>query len=206
MKEVVTYVARGMEPYRGFPQFMEAISQLQKHRPNCHTVVVGKDWVAYGNPLPNGKTYRQQALETLDLDLSRIHFTGHLNYEQYLKVLQVSSVHVYLTWPFVLSWSMLEAMSTGCLVLGSKTAPVEEVIQDGENGLLIDFFDIDGIVAQIIEVLDHPNRMQAVRDRARQTIVDRYNLADLLPVHLNWMKGETGSLEIKVDNEQKRSD
>ena len=190
MEEVVTYVARGMEPYRGFPQFMVAISHLQKHRPNCHAVVVGQDWVAYGNPLPNGQTYREQALEALDLDLDRIHFTGHLDYQQYLKVLRASSVHVYLTWPFVLSWSMLEAMSTGCLVLGSKTAPVEEVIQEGENGLLVDFFDVDSIVARLIEVLDHPDKMQAVREQARQTIVDRYNLADLLPVHLSWMKGE----------------
>ena len=194
MEEVVTYVARGMEPYRGFPQFMAAISQLQKHRPHCHTVVVGQDWVAYGNPLPDGRTYRQQALEELDLDLDRIHFTGRLDYEQYLKVLQASSVHVYLTWPFVLSWSMLEAMSTGCLVVGSKTAPVEEVIQSGENGLLVDFFDIDSIVGRIIEVLDRPDRMQAIRNRARQTIVDKYNLADLLPVHLSWMKGEQSTI------------
>lgn len=190
MKEVVTYVARGMEPYRGFPQFMAAISQLQKRRPHCHAVIVGQDWTPYGNPLPNGKTYRQQALEDLDLDLSRIHFTGHLAYDQYLKVLQASSVHVYLTWPFVLSWSMLEAMSTGCLILGSRTAPVEEVIQDGENGLLVDFFDVDRIAERLDEVLDNPDAMQSIRANARQTIVDNYNLSDLLPIHLNWMKGE----------------
>lgn len=188
--EVITYVARGMEPYRGFPQFMKAIAQLQKHRPHCQTVIVGEDRVAYGRNLPDGKTYRQLMLETLDLDLSRIHFTGYLAYEQYLKVLQVSSVHVYLTYPFVLSWSMLEALATGCLVLGSSTAPVEEVIRDGVNGLLVDFFDIEAIVGRITEVLDHPDRVENIRDRARQTILDKYDLARLLPQHLQWMQGD----------------
>lgn len=194
MEEVITYVARGMEPYRGFPQFMEAVSLLQKQRPNCHAVIVGEDWVAYGKQLPNGQTYRQQALDTLELDLSRIHFTGHLPYSQYLQVIQASSVHVYLTRPFVLSWSMLEAMSTGCLVLGSKTPPVEEVIQDGVNGLLVDFFSPAHIVERIIEVLEHPDNMQAIRAQARKTIVENYNLADLLPRHLSWMRGEKADL------------
>ncbi len=190
VEEIVTYVARGMEPYRGFPQFMEAVAQLQKHRPHCQVVVVGEDRVAYGKRLPDGKTYRQQMLEKLDLDLTRIHFTGLLPYSQYLKVLQASSVHVYLTRPFVLSWSMLEALSTGCLVVGSKTPPVEEVIQDRVNGLLVDFFSPEAIVERIIEVLDHRDRMQAIRAQARQTILDKYDLAKLLPIHLNWMQGE----------------
>ncbi|MEL6940099.1 MAG: glycosyltransferase family 4 protein [Cyanobacteria bacterium J06598_1] len=188
MEEVVTYVARGMEPYRGFPQFMAAVAQLQRHRPNCHVVIVGKDWVAYGKNLPNGKTYRQQALETLDLDLSRIHFTGLLKYAEYLQVLQASDVHVYLTYPFVLSWSMLEAMATGCVVVGSRTQPVEEVIQDGVNGLLVDFFQPERIVERVIEVLEHPSKMQTMRAQARQTIVDQYNLANLLPRHLEWIQ------------------
>ncbi|MEO1444693.1 MAG: glycosyltransferase, partial [Cyanobacteria bacterium J06635_11] len=186
--EIITYVARGMEPYRGFPQFMKAVELLQKRRPNCHVVVVGQDRVAYGQT-PIDKSHRQQALDTLDLDLSRLHFTGLLSYPKYLKVLQASSVHVYLTRPFVLSWSALEAMSVGCAVVGSSTAPVEEIIQDGVNGLLVDFFEPERIVERIVEVLEHPNRMQEMRTRARQTIVDKYNLADLLPVHLNWMKG-----------------
>lgn len=185
--EVVTYVARGMEPYRGFPQFMQAVAIIQSRRPRCHVVVVGEDRVAYGKPLENGKTYKQQMLETLPLDLARLHFTGPLPYSQYLQVLQASSVHIYLTRPFVLSWSMLEAMSAGCLVLGSQTAPVQEVIQDRVNGLLVDFFSPQAIADRVDEVFAHPDRMAAVRTQARQTIQARYDLAKLLPEQLQWL-------------------
>jgi glycosyltransferase involved in cell wall biosynthesis/peroxiredoxin/predicted 2-oxoglutarate/Fe(II)-dependent dioxygenase YbiX len=186
--ELVTYVARGMEPYRGFPQFLQAVSLLQKRRPNCHVVIVGEDRVAYGRELPNGKTYKQLMLEQLPLDLARLHFTGYLPYSDHLKVLQASSVHVYLTYPFVLSWSMLEAMATGCLVLGSDTPPVREMIRDGENGLLVDFFKPDRITDRICEILDHPDRMATLRQKARETILDSYRLSDLLPQHLAWVK------------------
>lgn len=186
--ELITYVARGMEPYRGFPQFMEAVSIIQKRRPKCHVVVVGEDRVAYGKQLPDGKTYKQQMLETLPLDLSRLHFTGSLPYSQYLQVLQASSVHIYLTRPFVLSWSMLEAMSAGCLVLGSNTAPVTEVIQEGVNGLLVDFFSPTAIADRVDEVFAHPNRMADLRATARETIQTRYDLAKLLPQHLHWIQ------------------
>jgi glycosyltransferase involved in cell wall biosynthesis len=190
VKEIITYVARGMEPYRGFPQFMEAVALLQQQRPQCHIVVVGQDRVAYGKHLPDGQTYRQLMLEKLDLDLNRLHFTGHLPYSLYLQVLQASTVHIYLTRPFVLSWSMLEAMSAGCLVVGSKTPPVEEVITDGVNGLLVDFFSPGAIADRVIEVLDHPDQMAQVRAQARETILTRYDLAKLLPLHLMWLRGE----------------
>lgn len=192
--EIITYVARGMEPYRGFPQFMQAVSLLQKRRPQCHVVVVGQDRVAYGKSLPDGKTYRQLMLETLELDLSRLHFTGSLPYSQYLQVLQASSVHIYLTRPFVLSWSMLEALSTGCLVVGSQTPPVQEVIQDGVNGLLVDFFNPEAIVERVIEALDHPDRMTEIRMRARATILLYYDLAKLLPFHLTWLQNDRWSI------------
>ncbi len=185
--ELVTYVSRGMEPYRGFPQFMEAIALLQQQRPDCQVVVVGEDRVAYGKSLPDGKTYKQQMLEKLPLDLSRLHFTGALSYNDYLRVLQASSVHVYLSRPFVLSWSMLEAMSAGCLVLGSNTPPVTEVIQDGKNGLLVDFFSPQEICDRIDEVLNHPTQMDSLRSMARQTIQQQYDLAQLLPQQLKWM-------------------
>ncbi|MGK7881276.1 MAG: glycosyltransferase family 4 protein [Crocosphaera sp.] len=185
--EIVTYVARGMEPYRGFPQFMEAVSILLKKRRNCHVVIVGEDRVAYGRSLQDGKTYKQLMLETFDYDLSRLHFTGSLPYSQYLQVIQASSVHVYLTRPFVLSWSMLEVMSTGGLVLGSKTPPVEEVIEDGVNGLLVDFFAIDRIVERIEEVLDNPEKMANLRVKARETIQEKYDLSKLLPQHIDWI-------------------
>jgi len=187
-KEIVTYVSRGMEPYRGFPQFMESVSLLQKRRNNCHVVVVGEDRVAYGRSLPDGKTFKQLMLETLDLDLSRLHFTGRLSYPQYLQVLRASSAHVYLTRPFVLSWSMLEAMSTGCLIIASNTQPVTEVINDGVNGILVDFFSPQDIVEKLENVLDNPDEMETLRMNARKTIIEKYSLDDLLPKHLEWLK------------------
>jgi glycosyltransferase involved in cell wall biosynthesis len=186
--EIVTYVGRGMEPYRGFPQFMEAVALLQQRRPNCHVVVVGEDRVAYGRSLPDGKTYKQLMLEKLPLDLSRLHFTGSLPYSQYLQVLQASSVHLYLTRPFVLSWSMLEAMAAGCLLVASDTPPVTEIIQDGVNGLLVNFFSPQEICDRVEEALDHRDKMMAIRTKARETIQKNYELSDLLSKHLQWIR------------------
>jgi len=186
--ELVTYVARGMEPYRGFPQFIEALTYVQERRPNCHVVIVGDDRVCYGKSLSDGSSYKDLMLKKVPLDLLRVHFTGSLPYGQYLQVIQASSVHVYLTRPFVLSWSMIEAMSTGCLIIGSDTAPVTEIIQDGENGLLVDFFSPKKIAARIDEVLDHPTWMAELRAKARKTVLERYALADLLPQHIQLIK------------------
>lgn len=189
VKEIITYVSRGMEPYRGFPQFMESVFLLQKKRKKCHVVVVGEDRVAYGRKLPGGKTFKQLMLDKFDFDFSRLHFTGRLPYNQYLQVLRASSVHVYLTRPFVLSWSMLEAMSTGCLIIASDTSPVTEVVQDGVNGLLVDFFSPQDIVAKIEHALDNPDQMEMLRINARKTIQEKYSLSDLLPKHLEWIRG-----------------
>lgn len=186
--EIVTYVARGMEPYRGFPQLIETVALLQKKRPQCHVVIVGENRVAYGKSLPNGKTYKDLMLEKVPLDLNRVHFTGLLPYPEYLQVLQASSVHLYLTRPFVLSWSMLEALSTGCLIVASNTAPVTEMIQDGVNGLLVDFFSPEEICDRIEEALDNPEQMAQIRAQARETILERYDLAQLLPQHLQWIQ------------------
>ncbi|MGL5795213.1 MAG: glycosyltransferase family 4 protein [Waterburya sp.] len=188
VKEIVTYVARGMEPYRGFPQLIETIQILQHQRPQCHFVIVGQNRVAYGKGLPDGKTYKEAMLEKFPLDLSRVHFTDLLPYDEYLQVLQASSVHIYLTRPFVLSWSMLEALATGCVIVASNTAPVTEVIEDGVNGLLVDFFSPSQISARVIEALEQPKKMTAIRIRARETICDRYDLAKLLPQHLQWLQ------------------
>jgi glycosyltransferase involved in cell wall biosynthesis len=185
--EIITYVARGMEPYRGFPQFMQTVSLLQQRRPQCQIVVVGEDRVAYGKNLPDGKTYKQLMLETLPLDLSRLHFTGLLPYSQYLQVLQASSVHIYLTRPFVLSWSMLEAMATGCLIVASDTAPVRELITSKENGLLVDFFNPEEIADTVEAVLDNPSAYQLLREAARDKIVQHYHLPTLLAEHLQWL-------------------
>ncbi|BDA65937.1 hypothetical protein RIVM261_088640 [Rivularia sp. IAM M-261] len=186
--EIVTYATRGMEPYRGFPQFMEAVSLLQQRRPNCHVVVVGENRVAYGKKLPDDQTYKDLMLNQFTIDQSRIHFTGWLPYEEYLQVLQASSAHVYLTRPFVLSWSLLESLCTGCLVVGSRTAPVMEVIQDGVNGLLADFFSPQEICERIEEALNHPDKMAPIRAKARETVEKYYNLSLLLPKHLHWIQ------------------
>jgi glycosyltransferase involved in cell wall biosynthesis len=110
------------------------------------------------------------------LDISRVHFLGQIPYPDYLRLLQVSSVHIYLTYPFILSWSFLEALASGCLVIGSATPPVQEVLQDGENGLLVDFFSKDALVDRIHEVLEHPDRMRRIREAARQTAVTQFDL------------------------------
>lgn len=191
-KEIVTYVSRGMEPYRGFPQFMETVSLLQQRRKNCHVVVVGEDRVAYGRRLPDGKSYKQLMLDKFDFDLSRLHFTGRLPYPQYLQVLRASSAHVYLTRPFVLSWSMLEAMSTGCLLVASDTPPVREVIEDGVNGILVDFFSPQDIMGKLEKALDNPDRVEKLKTNARRTILEKYGLSDLLPKHLEWIQGNIG--------------
>lgn len=187
-QEIVTYVARGMEPYRGFPQLIEAIYLMQQQRPQCHFVIVGKNRVAYGKTLPDGKTYKDALLEKFPLDLNRVHFTDLLPYDEYLQVLQASSVHVYLTRPFVLSWSMLEALSTGCLIVASNTACVTEVIEDNVNGLLVDFFSPQQTCDRVIEALEQPEKMATIRTQARETILEQYDLARLLPQHLQWVK------------------
>lgn len=182
--EIVTYAARGMEPYRGFPQFIEALALVQKERPGCHAVVLGEDRVCYGRPLPDGRTWKQEMLSKVGLDLSRVHFTGPLPYGQYKQVLQASSAHVYLTRPFVLSWSFLEAMAMGCLVVGSDTAPVREVLRHGENGLLTDFHSPERIAASLIEALEGRERLRPLREQARADVVARYDLKKLLPIRL----------------------
>jgi len=199
--EIITYVARGMEPYRGFPQFIETIGILQKRRPNTHFVIVGQNRVAYGKQLPDGKTYKDVMLEKVSLDLSRVHFTGLLSYDYYLKVLQVSSAHIYLTRPFVLSWSMLESMATGCVVVASKTKPVEELIQDNYNGLFVPFFSPEIIADKIEYALDNPEIMTKIRRKARETILKNYNLQELLNQHLHWIK--TGELK-KLSNRKSK--
>ena len=181
VEELVTYVARGMEPYRGFPQAMAAFAEVQKRRPRAHVVVVGEDRVAYGRRLPEGDTFRKKALRELDLDSNRLHFTGRLPRNQYREVLLASSAHVYLTVPFVLSWSMIEAMSAGCLLVASDTDPAREVVRDGETGLLVDFFDTGALAERICDTLDRPGDFAPLRDAARRTAVERYPAARLIP-------------------------
>jgi glycosyltransferase involved in cell wall biosynthesis len=187
--ELITYVSPALEPHRGFPQLMQAIALLQRRRPHCQVVIVGEERVIHSKPLPDGKTYKQAMLESLPLDRSRIHFTGLLSYREYLQVLQASSVHLYLTYPYILSRSLLEAMSTGCLIVASQTAPVMEVMRDGLNGLLVDFFSPQAIADRVDEALSQPDKMALLKANARQTIQEQYDLRQLLPRQVQWMFG-----------------
>lgn len=170
---VITYVARNLEPYRGFHIFMRAVQVICQRRKDCHIVIVGGDEVSYGRAT-KGKTYKQQMLEEVTLDHSRVHFMGRLPYEDYLKVLQISSAHVYLTVPFVLSWSCLEAMAAGCVVIGSNTPPVQEVIEHNKTGLLVDFFSPTEIADAVDRALDHANELQPLRAAARKFVCEHY--------------------------------
>ncbi|POZ61970.1 glycosyl transferase family 1 [Chromobacterium alticapitis] len=175
--EVVTFVNRNLEPYRGFHSFMRALPQLQRQRPDAQILIVGGDEVSYGRQAPPGY-YRQRMLDEVGagLNLENVHFLGKVPYADYLRMLQISTAHVYLTYPFVLSWSMLEAMACGCVVVGSKTPPVEEVIADGENGLLVDFFSRQAIADTVADACARRAVLSDLRAAARQTVLERFDL------------------------------
>jgi glycosyltransferase involved in cell wall biosynthesis len=182
--EVLTFINRNLEPYRGYHTFMRALPAVLAARPEAQVVLIGGDDVSYGQKPKDGRTWKETFLDEvrLGLDLGRVHFVGRVPYGDFVRLMQVSRVHAYLTYPFVLSWSLLEAMATGCAIVGSCTAPVEELIRDGVNGRLVDFFDVAGWSAALIEGLAHPERFAAQRVAARETILrGGYDLRDCLP-------------------------
>ena len=169
--EIVTYVSRGFEEYRGFPQAMKALAQLQQMRPKVEVLIAGSDLVAYGAGRSDGRTWQTWAKEEAGLDPQRTHWLGALQTPEYHRLLQVSHVHLYLTIPFVLSWSLLEAMAAGCSIVSSTTPPVEEMITSEKHGLLCDFFD-HGQQAQAMNRLLDDRRLAkalgvASQERAR---------------------------------------
>ncbi|HEY8610970.1 MAG TPA: glycosyltransferase family 4 protein [Roseomonas sp.] len=175
--EVVTYVARGLEPYRGFPTFMRALPELLAARPAAQVVIVGGDEARYGTSPEGAATWREAMLrEVGPLDPARVHFLGRIPHPALHALFRVSAVHVYLTVPFVLSWSVLEAMACGALVLGSATPPVQEVIEDGRNGLLTDLFDHAALARRMAGVLADPVRHAPMRAAGRRTVQERYDL------------------------------
>ena len=194
--QVITYSARRLEPYRGFHTFMRTLPKVLRDCPEAQVVIIGGDGVSYGRMPANRKNWREVMLAELGdrLDLSRVHFLGWLPYANYLAVLQISSVHVYLTYPFVLSWGLLEAMAAECLVIGSRTPPVEELVDGQDNGLLVDFFDTDALAGRICAALRDRDSLQPVRQNARRTIIERYDLKTVsLPAQLALLRRLTGS-------------
>jgi glycosyltransferase involved in cell wall biosynthesis len=141
-------------------------------------VIVGGDGISYGSPPANGGTWKDVILDEVKdrLDLSRVHFVGKLPYAQLVDLFHITRVHAYLTYPFVLSWSMVEAMAAGALVVGSRTAPVQEVIEDGVTGRLIDFFDVPAWSAALTDALARPEAGLPLRDAARAMVRKRYDL------------------------------
>src|SRR5215211_3783005 len=181
---VVTYVSRGFESMRGFDKFMQAADLIAKQYPDVIFIVVGTDRVAYGgdeNYIAPHKTFKEWVFAKQQFDLSKFAFVGRLAPEELGKLLASSDLHIYLTVPFVLSWSMMDAMSCGAVVLGSDTAPVREMIRDGENGLLADFFDSEAMAAKAVEVLRDPDAARPLGRAAEQMIVERYSLDAVLP-------------------------
>lgn len=180
--KVVTYITRNFEPYRGFPTFMQAAELILKERPDCHIVAVGADDVSYGKAAPKGTSFREIWSKRVRLPAERMHFLGPLPQAQLIRLFQVSAAHIYLTYPFVLSWSMLEAMASGVALVASRTAPVLEVVRDGENGLLAEFFSAADVAEKTCRLLDARDGNAAMRAAARQTVLERFNLARLLPL------------------------
>ncbi|GIZ50293.1 glycosyltransferase [Noviherbaspirillum aridicola] len=187
------YRARNLEPYRGFHVFMRSLPAILARWPDLQVLVIGGDEVSYGKPPPEGFASYRDALQTeladKSIDWNRVHFLGKLPFARYVQALQVSSLHVYLTYPFVLSWSMLEAMAAGTPVLESATAPVLEVIRDGENGFLFDFFDTAGLADRVCDLLTRRDELAAAAAAGRATVIGNYDFERTgLPVYQSMLR------------------
>jgi glycosyltransferase involved in cell wall biosynthesis len=191
--EVITFINRNLEPYRGYHVFMRALPELLKRRPNAQVVLLGGDEVSYGAKAPDGKTWKQIFIDEVkdqisEEDWKRVHFLGRVPYNRFLAMMQVSRVHVYLTYPFVLSWSLLEAMSAQCAIVASGTDPVREVLTEGENGLMVDFFDKEALVEKVCVLLEDEEQRQFLGKNARSFVEKNYDLRSVcLPQQLEWV-------------------
>jgi glycosyltransferase involved in cell wall biosynthesis len=193
--KVISYVARHLEPYRGFPQFMRALPEIQRRNPEAVAVIVGGDGISYGRKPEDAPNWREKMLAEVGgaLDLSRVVFTGQIPYADYRALLQISAAHVYLTYPFVLSWSALEAMSCGCLLVGSATPPVLEVAEDGKNALLFPFFEGGELAGRVSDALERPGDFAPLRQAARDTVVRGFGIEQGLRAYLDLLAGRPNS-------------
>jgi glycosyltransferase involved in cell wall biosynthesis len=191
--EVITFVNRNLEPYRGYHVFMRALPELLRRRPAAQVVLLGGEGTSYGARPPEGRTWKQIFIDEVrdeiqEADWARVHFLGRVPYDRFLSVLGVSRAHVYLTYPFVLSWSLLEAMSAGAAIVASDTAPVREAIADGETGLLVDFFDRAALLDRVEALLDDPGLRARLGAAARAHVAGAYDLRRVaLPAQLDWV-------------------
>ena len=196
--EVVTFINRNLEPYRGFHIFMRALPKILKERPNARFILIGEDGVSYGTKADKVKygdrSWKEIFIEevkdqiTPD-DWKRVHFVGKVPYDVFIRLMQISSVHVYLTYPFVLSWSLLEAMSAGCAIVASDTQPLHEAIKHEETGMLVNFFDHAGFAETICGLLDNFSLREKLGRSARQYAVKNYDLSTIcLPKQIAWVE------------------
>lgn len=197
--EVITFVNRNLEPYRGYHVFMRALPEILRRRPNARVLLVGGDDVSYGARPADGRKWKDIFASEVrpqipDADWARVHFLGNLPYQQFIPLLQLSTVHVYLTYPFVLSWSLLEAMSAGCAIVASNTAPLREAITEDETGRLVDFFDVPGLAQAVCALLDDPAARERLGRNARAFAQAHYDLRSVcLPRQLEWVRALAGT-------------
>jgi glycosyltransferase involved in cell wall biosynthesis len=192
--EVVTFVNRNLEPYRGYHTFMRALPSLLRQRPSAQILIVGGDSVSYGAKPAGDGTWKtifanEVRPQMSDADWARVHFLGNLPYQQFIPLLQLSTVHVYLTYPFVLSWSLLEAMSAGCAIVASDTAPLREAIQHQDTGMLVDFFDASALAEQVGALLADVQMRKTLGENARAFARAHYDLnSQCLPKQIAWVE------------------
>jgi glycosyltransferase involved in cell wall biosynthesis len=181
-RPLITFINRRLEPLRGFHIFARALPKLMAAVPDADVIVIGADEAGgYGTPAPAGKTWGQSLFaEVADrVDRNRIHFVGRVPHPLMIETLSLSSAHVYYTYPFVLSWSLLEAMALECVILGSDTAPVRDAVTPGVDGILNDFFDVEALADAMIDACRNPEKFRPMRKAARRTIVERFDRATI---------------------------
>ncbi len=185
---VITFINRNFESLRGFHIFMRALPAFLEAVPDGHVILIGSDGTGYGTPRDDEKSWREVMLEELGdrIDRSRVHFAGRVDHDYMIDILSIGAAHVYYTYPFTLSWSLVEAMACECLILGSDTAPVRDAIVPGVNGILNDFFDVEALSAAMIRAAREPDQFEAIRQEARRTAL-RYFDAETIGVPA-WLK------------------